>query len=185
MCEIMKNVLFILFLLISTSCSTTRESYYQRENNKESLILNEFLYDFITNTQPHRKKSTIWLYDKLEPVTESMSKSLKKWADGKADGKWKEAIYDLSVRERESININFSQLTSIKDLKVLPGETKDKNYQNWNYKLSHPGFSNDSTIIMFTSTYECGPLCLSFDLFIYEKKDNKWKLIQVYNYLRS
>ncbi len=181
-------IYFSLLFTISIvfySCSSF-EKFYNRPENPESQLLNEYLYSFIMSTEPYHQRSQIHLNDELFlPKDSYCCGELNSYSDSlfyEAHMNLKKIIDD---KNKKSVPINFRQLVSISDYKVIPKAIKDFDYNNWSYNLSLPGFSNDSTHIVFISSYYCGLLCASIDLNFMKKVNKKWMFIKQINIMTS
>lgn len=173
----MKEIIFIFISLMFYSCSTSQHLnsayYFSREKNSESEFLNEYLFNYIKKCEPYLD-ANIYLYDTLYGVTEVTSLDLIKYSVNMKDEKCREAMLDLSNKRDIKVGINFSQLSNLDEMKIIPGTVEKADYKNWKFSFSLPGFSKDSTCICFTRSYYCGPLCACFSYIFMKKNNNTW-----------
>lgn len=173
--------IFCIIAILSISCSSINK-YYNREYNVESKILNEYLYSFIEKTEPYHQGSKIYLHDELYVPKESYCcENLENYPDSL----FLEAHLNLKSLKNSSIPINFSQLTRLTEYRIYPDNRDKYDYNNWEYEISRPGFSKDSTHIVFISSYYCGSLCASIDLNFMKITNGKWILVRSINIMMS
>lgn len=179
--------LIIIFAVILFSCSTEeidRDEFYHRENNAGSKLLNEYLAEFLVQSEPFRLDRKIYLNDELSPVDSNFSIKLKKLSKNTPDTNFKEALFDLSNSNKAICKINFTQIKNIRGIKLIAGPFYDKKNihkygkSEWEYTLSLPGYNKDSTSLCFTSDYYCGPLCACFSIVYMIKINGKWQFLK-------
>ncbi len=181
--------LFLFILIVLFSCSSV--DYYNREYNKESELLNEYLHAYFTQTGAYEYGSKIFLKDILHPAKapgiisdiEHFIKAIKTKqrfkqyeTDDVIDTGYIDALISLLNLPDKKIAINFSQLHNIEQLNLFPPNPNRNKYniEGYEYSFSQAGLNQDSTKLCFTSSYYCGPLCAAFTFVFMEKKDNKW-----------
>lgn len=181
----MKNLLILIALIALTHCTSVNQKYYDRTDNNESKLLNEYFEVIFKSSFSENTNLKVWLFDTLYPVSQRVSNLLIKWATDEKDSKIKEAFLDLSNSDKINIPINFSQLTNLKGLNLEPGYCDEVSYSKWNFSLSLPGYSKDSTIIAVQTSYYCGPLCAGVNIDMYKKENGIWIFIHRKNIMMA
>ncbi|MCX6153246.1 MAG: hypothetical protein NT007_03700 [Candidatus Kapabacteria bacterium] len=182
--SIIQFCLVIVSCSIIYSCSSMKidKKLYHRENNPESQLLNEYIIAFIENTEPFHFGDNIFLEDSLYYRKKPFCCfDISKYPDSL----FREAHLDLKDSKGTNIGINFSQLKNLSNLKVYPGKPKESDGNNWSFRISLPGFSKDSTHIVFISSYYCGPLSASIDVNFMKKVNGEWIYVGRRNIMMS
>lgn len=176
----MRIILIAFVSILVFSCSSV--NYYDRALNKESEMLNRYLYEFLSNSEGYSPKgSEIHLDDVLWALNSGERKMLKEITAKYKDTLIAQALMDLSTKSGSMLPINFTQLTDMKEIRIIPGlysGSKESGY--WNYSLSQTGFSKDSTRLCFISSYYCGPLC-SAEMIVFMGKDEQGKWVYMFH----
>ncbi|MFC2130313.1 hypothetical protein ACFLSQ_02650 [Bacteroidota bacterium] len=183
-----------IFLIMITLICCSNINFYERNYNRESDLLNEYLVEFFINQGAYNNNSKILLYDSLKYVKgtswpkriDYIIKQIKNSTlkihfstTDVVDTQFVEALENLLTFPKINIPINFSQITCSEILNLYPiGKHKTPiNPDGWEYYLSRPALNRDSTRLCFTSSYYCGPLCAALTIVFMKKVDNKWKYV--------
>jgi hypothetical protein len=177
---IMKSRTLVILTILLFSCSSV--NYFDRALNKESEMLNKYLYEFLYNSEGYSPKgSEIHLDDVLWALNSGERKMIKDIAAKYKDTLIVQALMDLSTKSGSPLPINFTQLTDMKEIRIIPGlynGSKESGY--WNYSLSQAGFSKDSTRLCFIASYYCGPLC-NAEMIVFMGKDEIGKWVYMFH----
>ncbi len=177
----MNKAILILLVIYLVSCSTTKnyDEFYQREPNKETELLNEYLTPFFQSTQP--PTSNVYLNDTLKPVSKEFSTQLYGYSLNYPDSSFRDALLDLSGLLKEAKPICFSQLNKIEHIKIIP-KIKDEEINSEDltciYNFSLPGFNKDSTKMCYTYSYFCYRGVSIFSIIFMEKSYGVWKFVK-------